>query len=59
MLLHDRDAIEHRSFEVEFQHHSDGLGEAGVHGDREIERADLAIFGQPRERWQWSAELEI
>ena len=49
MLLHDGHPIGHRSFEVEFQHHTEGLGEARVYGDREIQGADTAILCPPRE----------
>src|SRR5260370_12690277 len=59
MLLHQWHTVEHRPFEVEFQHHTEGLGEAGVHGDRKIERADPAIFDEPGERRQRLTKFEI
>jgi len=39
ILLHHGHTVEHGPFEVEFQHHAEGLGEARVHSDREVEAA--------------------
>src|SRR5437016_9971208 len=51
--------VQHRSLEVEFHHDPNSLRQAGVHTDREIERADLAGFNQPGERRQRLAVFAI
>src|SRR6266481_6027835 len=51
--------VQHRSFEIELHHDPDGLRQAGVHTDGEIERADLAAFDQPGERRQRLAVFTI
>ncbi len=51
--------VQHRSLEVELHHCPDGLRQAGVHTDGEIERADSAGFNQPGERRQRLAVFAI
>jgi hypothetical protein len=59
ILFHHRYAVEHRSFEVELQHHAQRLGQACIHGDREIQTTKAAVFDQPGERRGRFAEFEI
>src|SRR6266478_1143032 len=43
-------AIDDGTFEVELHHDAEGLGEAGVEANWEIQRANLCSVYQPRER---------
>src|SRR6267154_2062586 len=59
MGLYLAHTVQHRPLEVELHHYPDGLRQAGVHSDGEIERANLAGFDQPGERRQRLAVFAI
>src|SRR6267154_1707987 len=48
ILLHLWNAIQNGALEIELQHDAQGLGEAGIHRDRKVERGEAAILDKPR-----------
>ena len=50
--MHPVDAIEHGALKVLLQHRAQRPRQAGIHGDREIERDDLPLLDQVGERRQ-------
>src|SRR6185437_11738899 len=54
-----RDAIEHRSLEVELHHHTNRFGETWVQGHGKVKGAYLARLDQLREGWQGTPVLAV
>jgi hypothetical protein len=49
MRFDHRDAIENGALKIELHHDAEGSGKARVHGNREVQGADLAAFNEPGE----------